>query len=214
MTVRIENPTPTRVTGDWLGEDFAGYPALLAGRWNGWAVPLVTREVADEIVAAQAKLHADDADAFATGGLARLEWDGDTLVKTESGAMFGEDEDDYVERIEPTASGLYDIGFGWCWYTVDDFGDEPSTYDDPTAPTEAQVAAFKSARESLDMFSGSRSVRPDGAHAFPVSVVTRREGMRSYSETVGVVVIARDGTITVEPLKASTPESANEEVTR
>lgn len=117
MARRVATLVPVPVTGEWLPEEEGGRrPAYLAyrregeaGWWNGAVVPLVTREVAERIAAAQAALNAaDPEDCIAT-----LTWDGDVLVYTDPDA--GDECGPFVERHEQDENGLYEVGLGWMW---------------------------------------------------------------------------------------------------
>jgi len=102
----------TYVSGDWMVGDGSlyviAYAANLGAPWNGFATPLVTRGVAEQIVADQP----GDVEGFE--GIDVLRFDGDTLVRS---AM---DDGELVEqqRVDPV-DGLYDVGFGWCWDEVE-----------------------------------------------------------------------------------------------
>lgn len=96
------------ISGDWL--DGRTYVAeRIAGYWNGWAMPVVRRDVVDQLIADNEALRAhydDDVD--------ELWWEGDTLCRLRS-----QYDDATVERIAPRIDGLYDIGLDWCWYVVE-----------------------------------------------------------------------------------------------
>lgn len=116
MARRVATLVPVPITGEWLPEEGGCRPAYLAyrregeaGWWNGAVVPLVTREVAERVVAAQAALNAADPDDC----VVTLTWDGDVLVYTDPDA--GDATEPFVERHEQDDHGLYDIGFGWMW---------------------------------------------------------------------------------------------------
>jgi hypothetical protein len=98
------------VSGDWLydgsryTEAFASAVHPERRRWNGWAVPYVTRTVADRIVKMQQAITADGC------GGERLKWNGDTLI------FEGDDFD--PQAVEQDAEGRYLLDFGWCWDEV------------------------------------------------------------------------------------------------
>ena len=66
-------------------------------RWNGWACPRFTREVAERVM------------VMVTADGSTWRWDGDVLVLT----MLDADE---PERWEPDADGRYHVGsWSWVW---------------------------------------------------------------------------------------------------
>jgi hypothetical protein len=89
-------------------------------RWNGWAAPRFTREVANEIVTAiteqTERLHNPDDD--------QLVWDGDAIIHTHLPYL---DEEGYApERVEPSDDGWYSIGsHEWTWIELWCAGDHP-----------------------------------------------------------------------------------------
>lgn len=90
-----------------LPDDEAPYwPASIVKgqRWNGWAIPGFTRDVAQQI--------ADYLNAAPGDGGVRCEWGaGDALYVTENKGT----KDEYTERAGPD-DGLYWIGaYSWCW---------------------------------------------------------------------------------------------------
>lgn len=120
---------PSIVSGDWLDEDHPGYPAMVIDHWNGWAVPLFTREAAERIVT-------DNTDL--------LHWDGDVVVSP------GEEPDDRQE-FGPDEDGLYCIGGGsWTW---DEIPDPPSvihiTYTTPSGAEGMVAGWFATESEAL-----------------------------------------------------------------
>lgn len=73
-------------------------------RWNGWAVPRMTRDACETVLA-----------AIAADGPYIVMADGDDYL------LFWdeEDDDDALERIAPNADGSYSPGaFAWCWNVV------------------------------------------------------------------------------------------------
>jgi hypothetical protein len=92
------------------------YQAVAFGaRWNGWATPIVTREVFQAFVD-QAGNH---------GEYCALQFYGVAAVFTELEAM---GSDQYVHYITPISkgphAGAYDLGvLGWCFYRTDDFSE-------------------------------------------------------------------------------------------
>lgn len=90
----------TVITAEWL--DGLEFPAFVGETWNGWAVPHVTREVAEQIAEALA------AKSAAGHDLDSWTFDGDTLVVT----SWQSDSDQ--DRIDPD-EGLYEIGLGYTW---------------------------------------------------------------------------------------------------
>ena len=97
------------IEGDPNAPQFRGLHNERA-RWNGWAQPLFTREVVEQVIAmTQAE---DGADYY---GFA---WDGAVLVVTDRC-----DAEPYTWRQEPYVLDgvlLYDCGFGWVWDTVEE----------------------------------------------------------------------------------------------
>lgn len=104
-----ESTTPeglvkTQVTGDWLGADVR-YDAFVrpGNDWNGWAVPLFTKDTAVIVANDQNLLHRQDPEGFTT----RMEWDGDVLQIH---------DDETVTRVAPSWDGFYPIGaMEWTW---------------------------------------------------------------------------------------------------
>lgn len=102
--------SPFRFSGEWLNADYPGYTN--GKRWNGWAVPLVTKETLVELVAVM-----EPANAALGGEGYKFHWDGDVL-------NIYDPQEDSVYALEPrplaTTEGtkfLYDISLGWCWET-------------------------------------------------------------------------------------------------
>jgi hypothetical protein len=109
-----------------------GFAGTLVDTWNGFAVFVCTREVAEAIVADQ-QVHRDqlrtdliadgrspaDADRGVDEALARMSIDGDTIVVDET-ALTG--DADAVSRIDPDRDGLYQVmGGSWTWEPVDPY---------------------------------------------------------------------------------------------
>lgn len=102
------------------------FPAVSipAQRWNGFASPLFTREVAGQIADAL------NAAAETPQGLTEYRlyaWEGDALVEsiriTDTPSRWESDPQpgDETDRWEPDAEGLYGIGaFSWVWSEVED----------------------------------------------------------------------------------------------
>ncbi|OXM57072.1 hypothetical protein CFP71_10070 [Amycolatopsis thailandensis] len=86
------------------------FPAIVDETWNSAAVPQFRYEIA-KLVAA----HINSAGTKAT---ARAEWDGDTLVVTETEKA---GDPGYVpERIRPATNGRYCIlGKAWAWELIE-----------------------------------------------------------------------------------------------
>lgn len=174
------NPMPCRVRGDWMPEG-KSYPARLAGRWNGWAIPLVDAETAELICKDQKLLLGED----------------DPDLHWEFGVIVFNDGEDGVREIGPNEDGLYDVGFGWVWETVDEVAGE--------GPTDAQRKAFDAYNEHVffgrALSSWACTVNADGSHTFRLSVndgsnVTGRGNCRSVH--VADVTIRPCGRTTVE----------------
>lgn len=72
--------------------------------WNGWATPVVTRAVADQIV------------RYLDPDYLTVAMDGDTFVVTRA------DYPDEPERWKPMSDGLYAPGDGWTWSRHDEAG--------------------------------------------------------------------------------------------
>lgn len=90
----------------------AEYPARIsATRWNGWANPAFTPEVAERVITDINAMSAE------VGEGPILSWhieDGVALVH------ISEDEGESVEFVAPNADGRYPIGnAGWCWYEAE-----------------------------------------------------------------------------------------------
>lgn len=88
------------------------YPGLHndPNRWNGWAEPLFTREVAQEVITEVTTSWPEGDDGHYV-----FTWDGDTLVVSVP-------DEDITWSIEPYVLDgvyLYDMGLGWVWDTVD-----------------------------------------------------------------------------------------------
>lgn len=176
--VHYENPQQTTFTGDWMLDlELGPYPGLLAGRWNGWAVPLFTREVAERVVADQEKLRAGDPD------VPRLEWDGDVIVLTDP------QYPDEPTRVEPTADGEYDMGLGWCWDVADD------GFKDPSGASDEQIEAVQHLRRIGALRRGdlltTLTVKEDGTHELKFWR-TQDEG------EAPAVTVSRDGGVTIK----------------
>jgi hypothetical protein len=106
-----------------------GFAGTLVDTWNGFAVFVCSRTVAEAIVTDQ-QVHRDrlyaelveqghspaDADRGVDAALARMSIDGDTIVVDET-AVTG--DADAVTRIEPDRDGLYQVmGGSWTWEPV------------------------------------------------------------------------------------------------
>jgi hypothetical protein len=110
-----EVPTPapeeSRHDNGFVSIDFSGdddvFPAWVSPywRWNGWAVPTFSREVAARVVDWTNRLHADY-----PNGAASASWDGEDILLVEAGW-----EEDGPTRISPDEHGRYHIGDGWTW---------------------------------------------------------------------------------------------------
>lgn len=90
-----------------------GQPELFPGahdpsrRWNGWARPRFSRDVAEHIAT---WVNADEGDRTA-----EFSWEGPVLVHVNF-AEADEDPDYEPRRYEPDAEGRYDVGAGsWIW---------------------------------------------------------------------------------------------------
>jgi hypothetical protein len=97
-----------RFGGDWDDNVYDGYSDR---RWNGWANPWVTREVAEQIIKNQESLNfgAFSEDVYG------FRWSHDTLL-----VRYPEDGEEYPEtpKVINTVDGeltLYNVSFGWCW---------------------------------------------------------------------------------------------------
>jgi hypothetical protein len=121
----------------WTGADSelripVGFAGTLVDTWNGFAVFVCSRTVAEAIVADQQvhrdRLHTEliaqghspaDADRGVDAQLARMSVEGDTIVVDET-ALSG--DADAVTRIEPDRDGLYQVmGGSWTWEPVDPY---------------------------------------------------------------------------------------------
>lgn len=92
------------------GGEPPAWPALRFGqRWNGWATPVVSREVLASILATV---------AAHTGEPHR--WDGDVAVI--SGPVDGPGHDPrYEDRLDPGGDGHYDLGpLGWTFVAIEE----------------------------------------------------------------------------------------------
>lgn len=104
--------------GDWCDELDEMYPAVAFGRpWNGWAVPYVSAEVAQRIVAKQAELFAGSGNDDEQD---RLEWDadGNKIVHWWPASAVDPGECGY-EVVEAGEDGTYCVSFDWCWSRCD-----------------------------------------------------------------------------------------------
>jgi hypothetical protein len=110
-------------TGDWEHNDTltaweVAYPAVRYGNpWNGFATPVVTRNVLAALVARNEFMrHAGHPD------LCRMVWDGDTvLVMPFDVADDDPEADEYRTVLLPHADGTYDLGtLGWTFVLVED----------------------------------------------------------------------------------------------
>lgn len=83
------------------------FPAWVSpyGRWNGFAVPTFSRDVAARVVDWTNRLHAEDPD-----GAAWACWYGEDILLLET-----EWEEYGPTRIAPDEHGRYHIGDGWTW---------------------------------------------------------------------------------------------------
>lgn len=93
-----------------------GQPELFPGvhdplrRWNGWARPRFSRDVAEHIAT---WVNADDGDRTAT-----LHWEGEALVHAYLSQAI-EDPDYEPQRYEPDTEGRYSVGAGsWIWEDI------------------------------------------------------------------------------------------------
>ncbi len=75
-------------------DDSKVFEGFNAGRWNGWLVPAVTKEVWEEVIA----------------------WQKSQLSEEEEGL---EEIIEDLESVEPNKDGLYLIGCGLIWDVVD-----------------------------------------------------------------------------------------------
>jgi hypothetical protein len=142
----LVEPRPTRV----MLVEGREFPCLMGGRWNGWAEPLFTREVAEEVVdwlnAERERAATSDEEWDSPDNYIEVRWDGDVVEYR--GALCGHisgwrddwsraekdrvraeaiaDRETYVERIVPIDRpgspyhGLYDFGLGLCWREADE----------------------------------------------------------------------------------------------
>lgn len=102
---------PFKFTGDWLESDYPGYTN--GRRWNGWAMPLVTRETLDALIAIMGPANAEMGDEGY-----RFRWDGNVMQVYDP-----QEEAEFAihPTVEATTEGektLYDIALGWCWEFV------------------------------------------------------------------------------------------------
>lgn len=196
MPISYAQPQPATVRGDWLDEDHPGYPALIAGYWNGWAEPLLEAEQVTRLIADQRKL-LDELDESSRAETLRLEWEddeGSTLL------VYCDAEGPEPSRITPNeidGSDRYSVGLGWTW-------DYEVTGEDPATPTEEMHESMRHLRDELGDKVGHVLAEPDGSHVVGVLLDLRnpaeyagREIRRM--EQVGAIRIRRDGTM--EPAK-------------
>lgn len=107
----VTAPEPFRkflFSGDWMENNLVGYSD--GRRWNGWAIPLVTKAVAVQIVG--------DLNAVSAGcpeDCFTARWEGETLM------IFDPTEGEEF-AVQPQAVQtddgevlLYDVSLGWCW---------------------------------------------------------------------------------------------------
>lgn len=197
--MNYEIPPVSVVHGDWLPEDHPGYPALITGRWNGFAVPSFDFATAKQVVADQVAMLGDNAiDAVDIDVLSFVE--GDRIKVTPAQWPDQVDEPFYIG---PGANGRYVIDLGWCWY------DDITT--DPAAPSVAQLAVFRGLQSAGTLDGGSShglTVLANGAHRFPVygDLTTEHRvlvGTLSHHRIqVGSITIDRDGNIEREDVTA------------
>ncbi|MCW3818591.1 DUF4314 domain-containing protein [Micromonospora sp. DR5-3] len=134
---RVRLGGPGVFAGDWAwapngaGEMRipVGFVGTLVDTWNGWAVFICTREVAEAIVADQQtardryrlQLAAEGVtgerlDRIVDESMGRLWFDGDVIVADETRVH---DDPDAIERITPDADGRYVVmGRAWTWLPV------------------------------------------------------------------------------------------------
>lgn len=170
----MTDATITVVSGDWLESDpgqgpepyVCGYEAAaLRDPWSGGANPLVSKRVAEAIVADQGD------------GLERLRWDGDAIVLTD------EDGAD-VSRVEPDRLGLYDVGFGWSWSVVERAECGVIVRDDGTRAADGEAFADLSYRDQHARITAALRQQPGldveswdtGGGCIVEAVVISREG--------------------------------------
>lgn len=85
------------------GPTFPAY-VLQGARWNGWALPYFTKDVAQQVMDWTNKLAGEDPEAWAAA-----RWDDDNIVLSYA-------DDPEYSRIEPNEHGRYGIGArAWCW---------------------------------------------------------------------------------------------------
>jgi hypothetical protein len=105
-----------KVTGDWRANGGAEPIEAFAKKntWNGWTIPFMDRDHAEQVVQEQYAMYLDmrGNDLEAQPDIDRLWWDGDTLC-------CGNSEGTHTQRVEPDADGLYDMGLGWTWYEAE-----------------------------------------------------------------------------------------------
>jgi len=90
-------------------DGFGPYPAEVDQdqRWNGFAIPRFTRDVAERIVR---EICSDGDDTTYT----EWHWEGDVMVIGVDPEAYDEPSPD--ERFEPDSDGMYAIGaWSWCW---------------------------------------------------------------------------------------------------
>ena len=93
------------VTGDWLeGKSFPAYTD--GSRWNGWATPKVTREVADALIAVMA-YEGDD--------VYRFRWEGNVLMIFDPQEQEESPVSPVLYETTDGSLALYDLSLGWCW---------------------------------------------------------------------------------------------------
>lgn len=82
------------------------WPAVRFGpTWNGWATPVVTREVLAEVLAASGEPH---------------RWEGDVAwLGTPAADLRPGEEPEFYDPVHPSEDRTYDLGqMGWCLVAV------------------------------------------------------------------------------------------------
>lgn len=97
-----------KFSGDWLESEYIGYTD--GNRWNGWAIPLVTKETLEALVEVMAPANSSLGDEGY-----KFRWDGDVLFVYDP-----QEEQEFGISPEKLATtdgekSLYEISLGWCW---------------------------------------------------------------------------------------------------
>lgn len=121
-----DGPAPDEryFSGEWLLDvDGFSYTRAYVGAfdssWSGGVVFRASRAVLDDIADTQRKLREESP---------QWEWD-DITVNYQTGIAVhtSPSDPDFRHEIRPDENGRYEIGFGWCWYEIDESDIQPET---------------------------------------------------------------------------------------